>query len=186
MRQELGNPPEMIRISSKVLHEGRVATMREDEYRLSDGSTTVREVVAHPGAVVMVAHDGERLYLVRQPRAAVGEEHLLELPAGKLDKEGESPLGAAKRELAEEIGKRAAEWRELKRIYTSPGFTTEEAWIYLATDLSDVEAEPEPDERIEIVGVPLDELDAVIDECVDAESLVGLLLFREMRRTGSA
>lgn len=171
----------MERISSKVLYEGRVSTLREDEYRLADGSTTAREVVAHPDAVVIVAHDGERLYLVRQPRAAVGEERLLELPAGKLDKEGETPLEAAKRELAEEVGKQAAVWQELKRIYTSPGFTTEEAWIFLATDLSDVESEPEPEERIEIVEVPLEDLDAVIDRCVDAESLVGLLLLRGIR-----
>jgi 8-oxo-dGTP pyrophosphatase MutT (NUDIX family) len=175
----------MERISSKVLHEGRISTLREDEYRLSDGSVTVREVVAHPDAVVMVAHDGQNVYLVRQPRPAVGEDRLLELPAGKLDKQGESPLEAAKRELAEEVGKQAAEWRELKRIYTSPGFTTEEVWIYLATDLSDVDSEPEPEERIEIVEAALDDLDAVIARCVDAESLVGLLMFREMRRSGS-
>jgi 8-oxo-dGTP pyrophosphatase MutT (NUDIX family) len=175
----------MERVASRVVYEGKVSTVREDEYRHADGSTSTREVVAHPNAVVMVAHDDTHLFLVRQPRQAVGEERLLELPAGKLDKEGEGPLEAAKRELAEEVGKQAAEWRELKRIYTSPGFTTEEAWIFLATDLSDVDAQPEPEERIEIVEAPLTELDGVIERCVDSESLVGLLLFREMRRTGA-
>jgi 8-oxo-dGTP pyrophosphatase MutT (NUDIX family) len=105
------------------------------------------------------------------------------LPAGKLDVEGEGPLEAARRELAEEIGKAAGEWRELKRIYTTPGFADEEVWIFLATDLTDVPAGPDTEERIEVVAWPLDDLDGAIEECVDAKSLIGLLLFREMRRT---
>ena len=80
--------------------------MRDRELPLPrDGSEYEREVVGHPGAVAIVAHDDERLYLVRQPREAVGEDDLLELPAGKLDVEGESPLECARRELAEEAGK---------------------------------------------------------------------------------
>jgi 8-oxo-dGTP pyrophosphatase MutT (NUDIX family) len=176
----------MERIRSTVIHEGPIATVREDEFRHPDGSTTVREVVAHPGAVAAVAYDERILYLVRQPREAVGDDALLELPAGKLDVEGEAPLETARRELAEEIGKAAAEWSDLRRIYTSPGFADEEVWIYLATDLSDAAADPDPAERIEIVEWPLDDLDGAIEECVDAKSLVGLLLFREMRRSGSA
>jgi 8-oxo-dGTP pyrophosphatase MutT (NUDIX family) len=176
----------MERIRSTVIHEGPIATVREEEFRHPDGSTTVREVVAHPGAVAAVAHDERVLYLVRQPREAVGADALLELPAGKLDVEGESPLDSARRELAEEIGKAAAEWRELKRMYTSPGFADEEVWIYLATGLRDAEGEPEAEERIEVVEWPLDDLDAAIRECADAKSLVGLMLFREMRRTGGA
>ncbi len=173
------------RVRTRVVHEGRIATVREDEFRYADGSTSVREVVAHPGAVAAVAHDERFLYLVRQPREAVGEERLLELPAGKLDVEGEGPLEAARRELAEEIGKAAGEWRELKRIYTTPGFADEEVWIFLATDLTDVPAGPDTEERIEVVAWPLDDLDGAIEECVDAKSLIGLLLFREMRRTGA-
>jgi 8-oxo-dGTP pyrophosphatase MutT (NUDIX family) len=176
----------MERIATRVVHRGRIATVREDEFRYADGSTAVREVVAHPGSVAMLAHDGRFLYLVRQPRESVGEERLLELPAGKLDVEGESPLEAAKRELAEEIGKQASEWRELKRFYTSPGFSDEEVWLFLATGLSDAPGHPEGEERIEEVRVPLDELDGAIDECADAESLIGLLLFRHMRRAGTA
>ena len=171
----------MERIRSSVMHEGHIATVRVDEFRYPDGSTAEREVVGHPGAVAMVAHDERFLYLVRQPREAVGEEALLELPAGKLDVDGEGPLETAKRELAEEIGKAAAEWRELKRIYTTPGFADERVWIYLATGLSDAEGEPDPGERIEVVAWPLDELDAAIEECEDAKSLIGLMLFRRLR-----
>jgi 8-oxo-dGTP pyrophosphatase MutT (NUDIX family) len=171
----------MERVSSKVVHEGRIATVRVDEFRHPDGSTAEREIVGHPGAVAMIAHDERVLYLVRQPREAVREEALLELPAGKLDVDGEGPLETAKRELSEEIGKAAAQWRELKRIYTSPGFTDEEVWIYLATGLSDTDGEPDAEERLEVVEWPLDELDAAIEECEDAKSLVGLVLFRSLR-----
>src|ERR671925_1637212 len=115
----------MERIGSETVYEGRIARVRLDEFRYRDGSTSIREVVGHPGAVAIVAHDERSLYLVRQPREAVGEEALLELPAGKLDVPGESPLDCAKRELAEEVGKAAAEWQELKRFYTSPGFAEE-------------------------------------------------------------
>ena len=73
---------------------------------------------------------------MRQPREAVGVPDLLEIPAGKLDVEGEEPLEAAKRELAEEIGKAAAEWEHLHTFFTSPGFTDEVCHVYLATGLS--------------------------------------------------
>jgi len=171
------------RIDSKTVYEGKIAAVRVDEFRHSDGSTATREVVGHPGAVAVIAHDDLHIYLVRQPREAVGEESLLELPAGKLDVPGESPLECAKRELAEEIGKGAAEWRELKRLYTSPGFTDEEVIVYLATDLDDASAEAEEEERLEIVAWPLAELDRAISECRDSKSLVGMLLFRKLRRS---
>ena len=74
---------------------------------------------------------------MRQPREAVGVPDLLEIPAGKLDVEGEEPLEAAKRELAEEIGKAAEEWEHLHTFFTSPGFTDEVCHVYLATGLSD-------------------------------------------------
>jgi 8-oxo-dGTP pyrophosphatase MutT (NUDIX family) len=174
----------MERIGSRLVYEGKVISVRVDEFRYEDGSTAEREIAAHPGAVAVVAHDAESVYLVRQPREAVGEDRLLELPAGKLDVEGEGPLETAQRELAEEIGKRAAEWRELKRFYTSPGFAEEEVRVFLATELSDALAEAEEEERIEIVPWPLEDLDGAIAECVDSKSLIGLLLFRELRRSG--
>lgn len=172
----------MERIESKTVYEGRIATVRKEEFRHADGSTATREVVGHPGAVAMVAHDDLHIYLVRQPREAVGEESLLELPAGKLDVPGESRLDCAKRELAEEVGKGASDWHELKRFYTSPGFTDEEVTVYLATGLHDASAESDEEERLEIVAWPLAELDRAIDECRDSKSLVGLLWFRELRR----
>jgi 8-oxo-dGTP pyrophosphatase MutT (NUDIX family) len=166
------------RIESRTAWEGRIAKVRIDRFRYDDGNEAEREIVEHPGSVAVVAHDGERLFLVRQPREAVGEEALLELPAGKLDEEGESPLDTAKRELAEEIGKGARSWERLTSFYTSPGFVDEECHVFLATDLYEEHAEPPEDERIEVVEVPLTELDSVIRDCRDAKSLAGLLWFR--------
>jgi 8-oxo-dGTP pyrophosphatase MutT (NUDIX family) len=169
------------RIDSRTAWEGRIATVRVDRFRYDDGDEADREIVAHPGAVGVVAHDGERLYLVRQPREAVGEAALLELPAGKLDEEGEDPLETAKRELAEEIGKGARDWEHLTSFYTSPGFADEECHIYLATDLYDRTADADEEERIEVVDVSLTELDQVIAGCRDSKTLVGLLWFRAYR-----
>jgi ADP-ribose diphosphatase len=166
------------RIDTRTAWEGRIARVRIDRFRYEDGDEADREIVEHPGSVAVVAHDGEHLFLVRQPREAVGEEALLELPAGKLDEEGESPLETAKRELAEEIGKGARSWERLTSFYTSPGFADEECHLFLATDLHDAQAEPPENERIEIVEVPLAELDSLIRECRDAKSLAGLLWFR--------
>ena len=166
------------RIGSETVWEGQIATVHVDRFRYHDGEEADRERVSHPGAVAVVAHDGERIFLVRQPREAVGEPALLELPAGKLDAEGEGPLETAKRELAEEIGKGANSWRHLTTFYTSPGFVEEECHVYLATDLFDQTAEADEDERIEIVEHPLTELDAVIERCRDAKTVVGLLWFR--------
>jgi 8-oxo-dGTP pyrophosphatase MutT (NUDIX family) len=165
------------RIGSRTVYEGRVATLRVEEFRYADGSESEREVVDHPGAVVIAACDADSIWMVRQPREAVGEEALLELPAGKLDVAGESPLECAKRELGEEVGKAAREWRELKAFYTSPGILAERMTAFLATGLSDVE--PRAGERIEIVRWPVDDLDGAIDACADAKSLVGLILLRE-------
>jgi 8-oxo-dGTP pyrophosphatase MutT (NUDIX family) len=170
------------RIASETAWEGRIATVRVDRFRYDDGQEADREVIAHPGSVAIVAHDGERLYLVQQPREAVNEPELLELPAGKLDEEGEEPLDTAKRELAEEIGKGARTWSHLLSFYTSPGFVDEECHVYLATDLYDEGADAGEEERIEIVTVPLDELDSVIRRCRDAKSLAGLLWFRAFER----
>ena len=172
----------MERIGSKTVYEGKVASVRIDRFRYGDGSEAEREVVAHPGAVAMVAHDDVHIYLVRQPREAVGEEATLELPAGKLDVPGEAPLDCARRELAEEVGLQASEWTELKRFYTSPGFAEEQVTVYLATDLRWVEHRPDPDERIEVAPWPLDDLDGAIAECDDAKSLIGMLVLRDILR----
>jgi 8-oxo-dGTP pyrophosphatase MutT (NUDIX family) len=163
------------RVGSEVLHEGRIGTVRVDTFRHDDGGVVEREVVGHPGASVMLPLSDGRIWLVRQPREVVGEE-LLELPAGKLN--GAAPLDTAKRELREEIGKSAATWRHLTTFYASPGFTDEQIYAYLATDLSDDPLEAEEEERIEVVSEPLDRIDDVIGACKDAKSIITLLWFR--------
>ena len=165
------------RVGGKVIYEGRIGTLRVEEFKHDDdGEVVQREVLEHPGASVMLPLDGDRIWLVRQPREAVGEQSLLELPAGKLN--GVEPLETAKRELREEIGKSAATWRFLTKFYASPGFTDEVIHAYLATDLKDDPLEAEENERIEIVSEPLSRLDDVIRDCRDSKSLVTLLWFR--------
>ena len=163
------------RVGGEEQWRGKIATVYVDRFRYDDGTEKDREVVRHPGAVVMLAHDGERLFMVTQPREAVGEPALLELPAGKLDVEGESPEDAARRELAEEIGKGANQWRAITTFFTSPGLLDEEMHLFLATDLYDEQAETDEDERIEIEAIPLADLDTAIERCQDAKSLIGLL-----------
>jgi ADP-ribose pyrophosphatase len=172
---------ELKRIGGKLVHKGPIASVRMDRFQYPDGSTDVRQVVVHPGAVCVLAHDEKSIYMVRQPREAVGEAGLLELPAGKLDVEEETPLECAQRELREEIGKAAGDWRELKTFYTSPGFATEKVHLFEATELYDERAEPDDDEKIEIVQVPLGDLDQLVADCEDAKSLVGLMILQARR-----
>ncbi len=171
-------------IGGEQVYDGAIFSVRRERFRHDDGGEVTREWVVHPGAVSVLAHDGESLFLVAQPREAVGEEALLEIPAGKLDEDGEEPLEAARRELSEEIGKRADSWRHLTTYYSSAGFTDEENHVYLATDLSDHPAESEEEERIEIRRVPFAALDETIERCRDAKTLIGLLWFRAYLRTG--
>jgi ADP-ribose pyrophosphatase len=165
------------RVGTEEVWNGRIASVRKDRFRHEDGDVVDREIVSHPGAVAVVAHDGEHLWLVRQPREAVGD-YLLELPAGKLDEEGEDALATAKRELAEEIGKAAKNWQHLTTFYASPGFSDEQIHVYLATDLYDERAQSHENERIEIVKAPLGEIDDLIRSNKDSKTLVGLLWFR--------
>jgi ADP-ribose pyrophosphatase len=158
---------------------GRIATVTVERYRHSDGAVVTREKIWHPGAVGVLALDGEHVWLTRQPREVIGATASLEIPAGKLDVPGEPPLETAKRELGEEIGKQAASWEEIFAFYTSPGFTDERVWLYLATELSDVDPDAghahDEDERIEIVPWSLSELERAIAECDDSKSLIALL-----------
>ncbi len=170
------------RLSSETAYEGKIVTVRLERFRYEDGGEADREIIGHMGAVGVVAHDDEHLYLVRQPREAVGEPDVLELPAGKLDEEGEDPLDTAKRELAEEIGKAAEDWRHLHTFWSSVGFSDEQVHVYLATGLRDVDKpEVDEDERIELVRWPLSDLDGAIDACQDAKTLIGLLELRRRR-----
>ena len=173
---------EFQRLESETAWEGKIATVRVERFRHEDGEEVTREVVGHPGAVAMVAHDEDHVWLVRQPREVIGEPALLELPAGKLDEEGEDLVETAKRELAEEIGKAAEHWEHLHSFHTTPGFSDEQCHIYLATELSDREADAEENERIEIVPWPLADLGEAIAQSRDAKTIIGLLLLRERLR----
>ena len=178
------------KVGGKLVHRGPIASVRMETFQYADGSRATRQVVVHPGAVCIVAHDRRVLYMVEQPREAVEEPALLELPAGKLDIEGEAPLECAQRELVEEIGKSAGDWRELKSFYTSPGFANERVWLFLATELYDVPGDARArdsatrsdaeGERIEVIEIPLDDLGGAIDRCEDAKSLIGLLMLKRL------
>jgi 8-oxo-dGTP pyrophosphatase MutT (NUDIX family) len=123
-------------VGSATKYKGKVITVRVDDVRMSDGAVVQREVVAHPGAVAIVALDDEgKVVLVNQYRPAVAAR-LDELPAGLLDVDGETALDAAKRELAEETGLEAEQWDVLVDLHSSPGFSTEAVRIYLARGLS--------------------------------------------------
>ena len=164
-------------IGSDPKWEGRIATITVERFRHADGEEVTREKVWHPGAVGIIAVDDDRVWLTRQPREVVSARASLEVPAGKLDVAGEPPLETAKRELAEEIGKQAARWEEIKVFFTSPGFSDERVWLFLATELSDAPAgvhAAEQEERIQIVPWPLDRLDEALAECEDSKSLIAL------------
>jgi ADP-ribose pyrophosphatase len=153
-------------------------------FRRADGSEVEREVVEHPGSVAILAHDDRFVYLVRQPREAVGDDGLLEIPAGTLDVEGESELECAQRELSEEVDLKAESWRLLKTIYPSPGVLSEKVWIFAATDLSPAPGTADDDEQIEVVRLGRGEIDAALPEIEDATTVIALLMLREERAAG--
>ena len=161
-------------LGGETVYSGKFFDVRVERFRHPDGEEVVREVVRHQGAVGVVAHDGARIWLVRQPRETILEPELLEIPAGRLDVDGEQPLQAAQRELAEEIGKGARSWEPILTYYTSAGFTDERVHLFLATDLYDSKADSGENERIEIIHWPLAELDSAMAECRDAKTLIGL------------
>ena len=168
-------------LGADTVYEGSFLSVRVERFRYPDGEEASREIVRHPGAVAIVVHDGRELILVRQPREAIGDPDSLELPAGKLD-DGEDPLAAGRRELAEEVGLAAASWEPLTSYYSSVGMTDEKIFVYLATDLSDQHGEAEENERIEIVRWPLRDLAGARAATKDAKTLIGLLLLE--RRFG--
>jgi ADP-ribose pyrophosphatase len=173
------------RIDSEQIWQGHIGGVRVDTFRYDDGEEAKREIVSHPGAVTILPYDGERIWLVRQPREPVGEQSLLELPAGKLDEEGEEPEQTARRELAEEIGKGARSWKHLVSFYNSPGLLAEENHLFLAEDLYEESLEAGENERIEIVELPVERLDETIPQLRDAKTLIGLLWFSAFLRKPS-
>ena len=169
-------------LDSQTVYRGRLVDVCIARFRHADGAVVSREIVRHKGAAGVVAHDDEVVWLVRQPREAVNEPALLEIPARRLDVEGEAPLQTAQRELAEEIGRGARSWEPILSYYTSAGFTDERVHLFRATDLFRAEGHSDEEERIEVVPWPLAELDRAIEECEDAKTLIGLLwLARRLR-----
>jgi 8-oxo-dGTP pyrophosphatase MutT (NUDIX family) len=167
-------------LGSEIVFEGRAAKVAIKRYRrAADGKEVERQVIEHPGSVAILAHDGEVVYLVRQPREAVEEDGLLEIPAGMLDVEGESELDCAVRELSEEVSLRAERWERLHTIYPSPGYIDEVATIFEATGLSEHPGEADEEEQIEVVRLPLVEIDAALPTLRDAKTVIALLLLKD-------
>ena len=162
------------RTGGRTIYEGRIVTVAIESFRFADGDEVEREVVHHDGAACVVAHDDTHLYLVRQPREVLGDPDFLEIPAGRLDQEGESPLEAAKRELAEEIGKAASRWEPVTSYVSSAGISDEVIHVFHATGLSDRHAESDENERIEIVRWPLDDIAGALAATRDAKTIIGL------------
>jgi ADP-ribose pyrophosphatase len=162
------------KLDERVVYEGTIIDLVVGRFRYSDGDEVEREIVRHQGAVAAVVHDDSHLYLVRQPREAIGDPDFLEIPAGRLDQDGETPLGAIQRELAEEIGKAAEQWEPITTYVSSAGCLDEVIHVFHATDLRDRSAQAAENERIEIVRWPLDDLDGAIAATRDAKTLIGL------------
>ena len=168
----------------RVIHRGHVVTLAEATFVDPNGEEFERDVVHHPGAVsvVPVLHDGLSVVLVRQYRGPI-EALLLEIPAGKLDVDGEAPEVAAARELEEEVGWRAARLEKLAEFYNSPGFCDERAIVYLALDLVACPSSAQGVEERHMTheNVALADVSAMIADgrIIDAKTIIGLTLARQ-------
>lgn len=163
-------------LSSKTVYRGKLLHVLEDEVRLPDGAAARREYIRHPGAAVMVPMpDPECVVLVRQFRYPLGR-HFYEVPAGKIDR-GEEPLQTARRELREECGLEAREWRHLTTIHPGIGYSSERMELYLARQLSPVEHAPDPEEFLEVLTVSLAEALRWVREgrITDVKTIIGLM-----------
>jgi len=177
-------------ISSKLAYKGKVFSVYTDKVEEPGGSLNERDVIRHNGSVVILAIDESKnpsdpdVILERQYRHAAGQ-FLLELPAGRIEPK-EAPLAAAKREMIEETGFRAKRWTLLTKYFASPGFLGEWMQIYLAREIRDGVAQPEADEQIEIVRMPLSEAMALVaaNKIHDGKTLIGLSLYAAARDTG--
>jgi 8-oxo-dGTP pyrophosphatase MutT (NUDIX family) len=166
-------------LKAETLLEGSHVDVKAKTYRRDDGTVVERQVVEHPGSVAVLTHDEEFAYLVGQPREAVEDDRLLEIPAGTLDVEGETELECAQRELVEEAELHAEHWNLLHVIYPSPGFLTEKVTIFEATGLSPASGHLDDDESIEIVRLPLAEIDPALPGIRDATTVIALLYLRQ-------
>ena len=173
------------RLSSETKFEGRVITVTLDRVELENGGTSTREVVRHHGgAGVAALNDEGEIYLVRQYRYALDRE-LIEIPAGKLEK-GEDPLEAAKRELGEEAGLAAAEYRDLGYIIPSCGYCSEIIYLYAAKGLSPVGQHLDADEFLSVFTLPLDKAAEMVlsGEITDSKTVAAVLKVKALRDAG--
>lgn len=163
-------------VSSKEIYKGKIISVKVDEIALPDGGIATRELVDHPDGVGVVAvTEDNQVILVKQYRKAI-ETAIYEIPAGKVDK-GEAHRECGIRELEEETGLKAKTFEYLGFIYPSPGFMNEKTHIYLATDLYDGRVNRDPDEYLDVVKMPLYELEEKIlkNEIKDAKTVAGVL-----------
>lgn len=181
-------------VASEVVHRGHHLEFRVDTIERADGTRGTRDIVGHPGAIAVLAVDDEgRLLLVRQWRVATGGA-LLEIPAGTLDLHDgvtEDPDVAARRELEEETGHRAAAWRKLAEFWTAPGFASELMHLYLATGLQavadgDGRLEPDEDEDLELHRLSVEDALELIERggIADAKTILGVLWLDRLQREG--
>lgn len=175
-------------LSSNTVFQGKVVTVETWQVALPDGREAGREIVLHLGAAAVVPVDKRGFVtLVKQHRVAINQM-TLEIPAGKLDYPGEDPFACAKRELEEETGLQAAKWIKLAHVVTTPGFCTERIALYLATELTQVQAHADPDEFLRLLHLPLTEAIGMIatGAIIDAKTCLGLLMAQqEMQRLPS-
>jgi ADP-ribose pyrophosphatase len=175
------NKPQIL--SSKVSYQGKVFSVTTDKVTEPGGVTSIRDTVRHNGSCVILAVDTSQdpadptILIERQYRHSAGQ-FLLELPAGRIEP-GEAPLAAAKRELIEETGYRAKKWSKLTRYFASPGFLAETMQIFLAEDIRPGVAEPEEDEKIELLHIRLSELLTLIHagKVLDGKTIIGTLCY---------
>lgn len=163
-------------LKQDYLYRGKIVNLRVDNAELPDGTTALREVIEHPGGVCVAAlTEKEELLFVEQFRYPYMET-VLELPAGKLEY-GEDPFEAGKRELQEETGAAAENYRDLGKLYPTPGYCGEIIHMYLAENLTFSEQHLDEDEFLEVRRIPLEEAFQMVmrNEIRDSKTQVGIL-----------
>jgi ADP-ribose diphosphatase len=187
LKHRSAKQPKARLLSSRTVYRGPVFSVSTDHVLEPGGIKVRRDLVHHSGSIVVLAVDESRatprVLLERQYRHAAGD-YLWELPAGRIDP-GENELEAAKRELIEETGYRAAHWRRILKFYASPGFVAETMAVYLATGLRLGEAEPEEDEVIQKRLTPLPTVvQMILNSTIrDAKTISSVLWLDHTRRT---